>query len=175
MQDGEEQERFAVARPRREPTSWTKPLRYAVAVYLGGAVVQWVVTTVLFLNTADMARSLKAQDPNLTADELRAAANFAIGLGWLATMVVVILMLLLGVGSLRGWRWAFWAALAWLALSSLGIITNTLGLLDPAVESQPPGAVLFSLFFALVALGLGIWCAVAATLYGPWAMRKVSR
>jgi hypothetical protein len=175
MGDGEAREWTAVTRARRVPSRWTRPLRYAVVAYLSVAVLQWLVTSVLFLNTADMERSLHAQNPNLAADQLRAAADFAVAVGWLTTVIVIVLMLILAVGTLRGWRWAFWGSLAWLCLSSLGIVTNIFGLLDPAAESQPLGAVLFSLLVAVVALALALWCVVAATRYGPWAMQKENR
>ena len=170
--NGEQANPAAAARKRWEPTAWTRPLRYAAVIYLGVAVLQWLLTSALFLNTGNQERATRAQNPNLTADQLQAAASFAIRLGWLATVVIVILMLGLAVGSLGGWRWAFWCVLGWMALSSIGVITNTLALMDPASVAEPPGAVAFSLAWAAAALVLGACCVLAALIYGPWAMRR---
>jgi hypothetical protein len=164
-----------LARAPREPTSWTRPLRYAAATFLGLAAIQSVVSTALFLNAASLERVARVQSPSLGEDQLREAANVGLTLGWFVVVVTAALMLLLAAGSLLGWRWAFWAVLAWLALTSIGVITNLVALSHPATQTQPPASLGVGLLFCLAALVLAVWFVVAAARYGPWAMRRPGR
>ena len=161
-----------LVRARREPTSWTRPLELAAAGFLALDAVQSVVTTALFLNVASAERATRAQNPSIPADQLQAAISLDIGLGWAAVIVPTLIRVLLVAGCIRGWRWSFWATLVWLAVGSIGVVTNPVALANPNVQTMPPGAIGVGLLFSVAALALLAWFVVAAVRYGPWAMRK---
>jgi uncharacterized membrane protein len=63
-------------------------------------------------------------------------------------------------------------ALVWLALNSVGVLSNLNALANSGTQVEPAAVVVGSLLLSLVALGLFIWFVVALARYGPWAMRK---
>jgi hypothetical protein len=161
-----------LARAYREPTSWTRPLQLATAAYLVLAVIESVLSTALFLNSAAIARATQASSPGLSDDQVRQAASLALTLGWASVIVFSLVMLFLAVASYLGWRWVFWVDLVWLALSSIGVVTGLISLSNSAVQSMPVPAIVVSFLFSLAALALLVWFIIAATRFGPWAMRK---
>jgi hypothetical protein len=156
----------------REPTAWTRPLQLVTAAYLVIGLVYSVVTTALFLTAANMERVLRASNANLGGDQVSQAVNLSILAAWAVVIVLAVVSLLLAVGSFLGWRWVFWVALVWLALNSVGVLSNLNALANSGTQVEPAAAVVGSLLLSLVALGLFIWFVVALVRYGPWAMRK---
>lgn len=161
-----------LARGYREPTSWTLPLQRAAAAYLVLAAIEQLVSTALFTNTTSIEKATRAQRPSLSEDQLHAAAQVGVALGWATVIVLSGIMVLLAVGSLLRWRWAFWVVLVWLALSSIGVATGASALASNVLQAQPKGSIAVGLVFAVAALALLVWFIVAAARYGPWAMRK---
>src|SRR5215467_16229209 len=161
-----------LARGYREPTSWTLPLQRTAAAYMLLAAIEQLVSTALFTNTASIERATRAQQPSLSEDQIHAAAQIGVALGWATVVVLICIMALLAVGSLLRWRWAFWVVLVWLALSSIGVATGATALASNVVQAQPKGSIAVGLVFAVAALALLVWFIVAAARYGPWAMRK---
>jgi hypothetical protein len=156
----------------REPTAWTRPLQLVTAAYLVIGLVYSVVTTALFLTAANMERVLRASNANLGGDQVSQAVNLSILAAWAVVIVLAVVSLLLAVGSFLGWRWVFWVALVWLALNSVGVLSNLNALANSGTQVEPAAVVVGSLLLSLVALGLFIWFVVALARYGPWAMRK---
>ncbi|MDQ6790586.1 MAG: hypothetical protein M3075_08030 [Candidatus Dormibacteraeota bacterium] len=156
----------------REPTAWTRPLQLVTAAYLVIGLVYSVVTTALFLTAANMERVLRASNANLGGDQVSQAVNFSILAAWAVVIVLAVVSLLLAVGSFLGWRWVFWVALVWLALNSVGVLSNLNALANSGTQVEPAGVEVGSLLLSLVALGLFIWFVVALVRYGPWAMKK---
>src|SRR6266566_8981672 len=113
-----------LAKGHREPTSWTMPLRWVAAGYLVLATLYSIATTALYVNAPALERVQRAQNSPLSDQQLHDAANLGVALGWGVVIVLAAVALLLAAGSFLGWRWAFWAILAWLALSSVGVATN---------------------------------------------------
>jgi hypothetical protein len=156
----------------REPTSWTNPLRMAVAGYLVLSIVYSLATAALFLNPATMERAIRSSNANLPSDQVQQVVAVSVTVGWIFVLVLASISLLLAVGSYRGWRWAFWVTLVWLAFNSIGVLTNLNSLANARVQTQPAAVIVGSLLLSLIALALFIWMIVAAFRYGPWAMRK---
>jgi hypothetical protein len=156
----------------REPTAWTRPLQLVTAAYLVIGLVYSVVTTALFLTASNMERVLRASNANLGGDQVSQAVNFSILAAWAVVIVLAVVSLLLAVGSFLGWRWVFWVALVWLALNSVGVLSNLNALANSGTQVEPAGVVVGSLLLSVVALGLFIWFVVALVRFGPWAMKK---
>jgi hypothetical protein len=131
-----------------------------------------VVTTALFLTAANMERVLRASNANVGGDQVSQAVNFSILAAWAVVIVLAVVSLLLAVGSFLGWRWVFWVALVWLALNSVGVLSNLNALANSGTQVEPAGVVVGSLLLSVVALGLFIWFVVALVRFGPWAMKK---
>src|SRR6266511_2255825 len=87
-----------LARGHREPTSWTLPLRWITAVYLGVSALVQLVTQ------AALERSIRSSNPQLSDDQVQSSAALGYTLGWVLVAVIVVVTLVLAVGSLRGWR-----------------------------------------------------------------------
>jgi hypothetical protein len=161
-----------LARGHREPTSWTLPLRWVATAYLVLTALVQLVTNVLFVTQAAIERSIRAQSPQLSEDQVQSSAALGFTLGWALVAVIVVLSVVLAVGSYRGWRWVFWVDLVVLAIGSIEVATNAFALASPATQTLPQGVVVFDLVLSVVALGLLIWFIVAAARFGPWAMRR---
>lgn len=166
------QEWVPLATNYRQPTAWTRPLQLATAAYLIVGLVYSVLTTALFLTAANMERVLRTSNANISGDQVSQAVNFSILAAWAVVIVLAAVSLLLAVGSFLGWRWVFWVALVWLALNSIGVLSNLNALANSQTQVEPVGVVAGSLLLSLVALGLFIWFVVALVRYGPWAMKK---
>jgi hypothetical protein len=171
---GEDPQVEETGRPRREPTSWTRPMQRAAAAYLVVGVAWTLLTTVLFVNVATVERMTRVTNPSVPPDQVEASASFSVGLGWAVTVAVSVLMLVLALGSVRGWRWTFWAVLVWLALTSVGVITNSVALASPTSVVEPPAAIVVGLLLSAAGLALLVWFIVAAARYGPWAVRRAA-
>ncbi|HXM58262.1 MAG TPA: hypothetical protein VOB72_22875 [Candidatus Dormibacteraeota bacterium] len=156
----------------REPTAWTQPLRRATAAFLVVFAAWQLVTNAVLVREADLERTLRATNPTLTADDVHGPAMQYYTISVVVVAVIAGALLLLALGSLRGWRWAFWLDLAVLALMSVTILTNALALANPGVQALPSAAIAVNLLVAVVALGLLIWFIAAAVRYGPWATRR---
>jgi hypothetical protein len=159
-----------LARGHREPTSWTLPLRRTVAGYLAVSALMQIVTTAVFLSESMTERNIRsAYRTRLTADQIHSAAVLAYATDWVIAGVLAVVMLVLAAGSLRGWRWVFWANLVVLALTSIVGVPSALEL---ATTLTLPAAGWISLLLALAALALLVWLIVASARFGPWAMRR---
>ncbi|HKF19881.1 MAG TPA: hypothetical protein VKF14_22220 [Candidatus Dormibacteraeota bacterium] len=162
-----------LARGYREPTSWTLPLQRVAAAYLVLASIEQLVTSALFMNVASVEKATRARQPSLPDDQVHTAAQLGVAFGWVTVVVLSLIMVLLAVGSLLRWRWAFWVVLVWLALSSvIGVATGPTALASNLLQVQPKGSIAVGLVFAVAALALLVWFIVALARYGPWAMRK---
>jgi hypothetical protein len=161
-----------LARGHREATSWTVPLQRAAAGLLVVSALSSVVVNALFLNQAGEERATRATNPTFAADQVQSAAQLGLAITWVTIAILGVLMLVLALASLRGWRWAFWADLVVLAFASLGVLTNAFALTNPAAQPLPPAATAYGLLLSAAALSLLIWFILAATRFGPWAMKR---
>jgi hypothetical protein len=156
----------------REPTSWTRPLRMAVAALLVVNVIYSIAGAALYLNSASVERAIRASGTTLPSDQLQQAVTISVAAGWTFILVLSAISIVLAIGSYLGWRWAFWVTLVWLAFNSVGVLTNLNSLASPRVQAQPAAVIAGSLLLSLIALALFVWMLVAAVRYGPWAMKK---
>lgn len=130
----------------REPTRLTRPLQIGLAAYFD---LFWFVAWVLALPVIGSAIA--------TGQRLRATAVLSsLGL-WTAVFA------LLTYGSLRRWRWTFWAYL--LLLGSVVV----LAIRGP---NQTAVALFSDLISGLIAAVLLVASVVGLVRFGPWAMKK---
>lgn len=164
-----------VARARREPTAWTRPLRLAAAGYLAAAAVTDLVVTALVESVSRLEAEVRASNPGLPAGEAHSQAVGAYAATWAFVAVVAIVYVVLAIGSLRGWRWAFVVSMVALGLEALvGGGASLLALTGPPAGS-PAWANVIDLALAAAGLVVLLAMAAAAVRYGPWAMRSPVR
>ncbi len=175
-------------RPRTvtRPTSWTRPLQYAVgalsAVYAlwYGALPFWVEGP---MSDEIRQRALQAAaanpalypNPSQYADTV---ATFGVVLLVVVAVITVAVAIAVLIGTLRRWTWMYYVVMGLLALGMLSLPTalaTALGIIEPApalggslVVVQWSGVALGS-----VAIALGAWMLVALLRRGPWATRRV--
>jgi hypothetical protein len=155
----------------REPTSWTRPLRLVTAGYLVLSVLYALITNALFLNPATIERAFRTSVPDASAEQVQQAVTVTVLLGWSFLLVVSVISLVLAMGSYRGWRWAFWGALVWLGLNSIGILTNLSTLTRSGTPPQPrsPRWAACSYRSPPSPSSSGSWSPPSATAPGPCA------
>ena len=172
---------------RREPTSWTRPLQYAVAAWY--ALTALLALSFPFWMTGMMAQIVNASirrqqqlNPNATPpppgfyDALNSMMTTMLWVGVVFAFAIAIVMI---AGALNRWTWTFYVVLVLLGLSvvsgpidliqfSSGYYQSTYGYTPPTwlyligIVSWFPAAALFALML------------IAVVKRGPWGMVKVS-
>ena len=179
---------FPVAqKPARVPTSWTRPMQYAVAavfgiwglysistpLWLSGAMDSYMRQTAL--RQAAQAPELYP-NPNQYADMMSSLATVSLVIGVVVAAAIAVVVV---IGAFKRWTWLFWVAFALLALQVAGLpfqIANALGAfsaLTPGL-AMPAALTWISIAAGLIAAALAAWMVVAALTRGPWAMRRPS-
>ncbi len=174
----------------RVPTSWTKPLQYAVG---GVAAIYgiWYAAFPFWMNGAlsdylrQTALRQAAASPQLYPDPSQ-YADTMVAVGSVAFVVVAILgvaaAVLVLIGTISRWTWMYYVVLAIAALTILGLpfsAASAAGVTQPATPfgGSFTGSLLvaqwFGLALGLVSLALGAWMLIALLRVGPWATRKV--
>jgi hypothetical protein len=172
----------------RQPTSWTRPLQYAVA--------GWYVWSALFSLTLPiwlsglMTQILNQSIANQVAlhpDQAPPPAGFTetmqnaatIGM-WIGVGILVAFYAVPFIGALRRWTWIYYVVLVLLGLGALFLPVD---LFDAAVGPRTSAASSFTLpswFYianfvtGLPGAALFAWMLIALITRGPWAMRRVS-
>jgi hypothetical protein len=172
-------------KPARVPTSWTRPMQYAVAAAFGIWGLYSVSVPFWLAGTMDsymrqIALRQAAQEPELYPNPNQ-YADMMSGIGTVSLVIGVVIgaaiALVVVIGALKRWTWLFWVAFALLALEVAGLpfqIANAFGALDNLTPGLliPPALTWISVGGGLVAAALAAWMVVAALTRGPWAMRR---
>lgn len=170
----------------RQPTSWTRPLQYAVAGWYGISALLtlsapfWMRDMMSQMVRASIQRS-QEQNPNARPlppgfyDTMTSMMN---GVLWVAAVIGLAIAILVIVGALQRWTWMYYAVLVLLGLGVLSGPANLVNLATGSYSSaygySPP-----SWLFVLGALSwipstaLFVFMLVGLIKYGPWGMRKV--
>lgn len=175
-------------RALREPTSWTRPLQYAVAGWYAISAL-YTLSLPLWLSgpmAQAMNQSIQRQEQlNPTAspppvevtnfiNSMMGGMLLAIGVVGFAFCVVII------VGALQRWTWLFYAVLVLLGLGvvslPINLISATTGssMMSTSGFTMPASITRIGLVFSLPSAALFVWMLVALAQRGPWAMRKVT-
>ena len=175
-----------IAAPRREPTSWTRPIQYSViAWYLWS--IAFVLSEPFWLGgvaNGIVNQSFQRQQqlnpevsppPQAVLDMMSNIMSASIVLTafvYAAVFVVII------VGAWKRWVWMYWVVLVLLGLTSLLLPIQLVSALVtlPNVSSRAitlPGWVQpVQILTSLPAVALFVWMLVALIKRGPWAMRR---
>jgi hypothetical protein len=171
--------------PPRLPTSWTKPLQFAVVGwYVISAVYSltlpfWMSGTMANLMTQSMQRQQQTY-PSATpppAEFVSAMTSFMTGVIWVSALFGFAICLVAIVGALNRWTWLYYAVLVLLGLGILGVpvdiinIAGVSGALSFGV-TLPPWMNWAGLLFAITGGALAIAMLYALVKRGPWGMTR---
>ena len=84
-------------------------------------------------------------------------------------VAVVLWIVLLGVGIVRRWRWAFWLIVVAFTFSALQIPATVLELAGILTVGVPVWYSVLRALVAVIELGIGIWMLRLYRRYGVWA------
>jgi hypothetical protein len=84
-------------------------------------------------------------------------------------VAIVLWIVLLGVGIVRRWRWAFWLIVAAFTFSALQIPATVLELAGILTVGVPVWYSVLRALVAVIELGIGIWMLRLYRRYGVWA------
>jgi hypothetical protein len=172
----------------RQPTSWTRPLQYAVtAWYVWSAA--YILSTPFWMGgmmSQIMNQSFQRQEqlnPNVTppppgfTDMMSNITSISL---WFTAVVYVAIFAVIVVGALKRWTWMFYVVLVLLGISALllpadlvyvftgGRVVGFQGL------TVPTTMYLVSFFTGIPGAALFVWMLIALIKRGPWAMKRVS-
>ena len=165
-----------IAPGTREPTSWTRPMQLGAAGLFALEAIVSVAISAVFINHDSMLRVLQAQNTQFpSGTSVDTVVNIAIGFTIGTVVVIAVLELVAALGSLRGWRWMFWAALILFGLGGLGTFTNLGSFARPDTTPMPVGALALSEILSVADLAFFVWLLVGVIKFGPWAMKKPGR
>jgi hypothetical protein len=170
--------------PARVPTSWTRPLQYAVAAWyalsglyavslpfwMSGPIVQVVNQSI------QRQQQLNPSATPLPADFASTFASLTTGILWFAAVFGVVLCAVAVIGALSRWTWMYYVVLVLLGLGTISLPVN---LISAATGSALTSAYGFGMpswtYWISVATGipataLFVWMLVAIVKRGPWGM-----
>lgn len=171
----------------RQPTSWTRPLQYAVAAwYVWSAIFS--LTLPVWMNglmTQILNQSIANQEA-LHPDQPLPPAGFAatmqnaatVGI-WIGVGILVAIYAVPFIGALRRWTWIYYVVLVLLGLSALFLPVD---LFDAAMGQRlsassfamPSWFYVVNFVTGLPGAALFAWMLIAMITRGPWAMKRVS-
>jgi hypothetical protein len=170
----------------REPTSWTKPLQYAVAGWYALSAI-YVLSLPFWLSgpmTQMMNQSIQRQqalNPSATplpADFGNTMGSFMTGTLWVAAVFGAVICGVAIIGALNRWTWVYYVVLVLLGLSTISIPLNLLTTASGSAISSMSGLSMplwiywIGILFSVPAAALFVWMLVAQIKHGPWAMRR---
>jgi hypothetical protein len=179
-------------RYRKEATSWTAPLQFAVIglTLLGdlnlALLVPYLGDYIRLSVRRSIELSLANQPPQENAEQVTAqvlALADQIVVWTIVAMVVfgAAWLILVLFGTLKTWTWFYWLLLVVFGLSALGLPQQLMQVFGVGVSSgpgiptfvEPLPAALMGLLVVLLQLALFVWMIVAYKRFGPWACRRV--
>jgi hypothetical protein len=159
---------------RWEPTATTRRMQLLAGGYL---LVAGLLTALLSFSAERSVRqatekSIRDQNPGLTAGQLKAAVDFDLTLAVAIAVLIGLILVAFGVMTLLRRRgWLFYADLVICGFSGLGVFTGLFGLARGS--AGPPGLAIPSLILSVAALAQFAWM-LATRLQGSlWGARKV--
>ena len=174
----------------REPTSWTRPLQYAVIAYYSLTGLYGALSPLfLYGSMRDYLHSVAAQSAQQAQQSNPGASPppdltpfFDAMLPWIlgvSAVFAVAIAAVVIIGALNRWRWLYYVLLVFLGLGVLGLpftILSATGVTATAARVPSPigGTGWVSVGFSILGAALFVWMLVALIRRGPWAMRRVS-
>jgi hypothetical protein len=173
-------------RPPRVPTSWTKPLQYAVAVWYGIqglyslSLPFWMGSPITQIMNQSIERqqqlnpAVSPPPPEFTS-VMTSVINGAL---WAGALFGFALALFVIIGALNRWTWLYYVVLVLLGLGAISLPLNLVNAISgPAASSTygfalPTWTYVVSLVLALPGTALFVVMLIALVRRGPWGMTR---
>lgn len=172
----------------RQPTSWTRPLQYAVAGWYAVSAL-YTLTTPLWMDgpiREAFSQSLQRQEqvqgtatpvPPEFFDAMTSLLAVAL---WVSAVIGVAVCLVVIIGALKRWAWMYYVVLVLLGFSTISLPLNIINIfVGPSLSasqgfSLPSWTYWISVVLSIPAAALFVWMLVALIKRGPWAMTRVA-
>jgi hypothetical protein len=176
----------AMGPPRREPTSWTKPLQYAVAGWYVWSIAYtlalpfWMGGIMNNMLTQSFQRQQQI-NPEVSpppAAFTDAMASFMTAGLWATAIFYSVIFGVIIAGAWKRWTWMYYVVLVLLGLTSILVPLYLFYIFGGSAIAAASGFTVPSWFYVfafvtgLPAIGLFVWMLVALIKRGPWAMRR---
>ena len=174
--------------PARQPTSWTRPLQYAVAGWYVWSAIYALATPFWMggMMTQILNQSFQQQEqlnPNVTPPPpgfTDMMSNFMSISLWITAAIYCAVFAVIIFGALKRWTWIFYTVLVLLGLSALLLpidllyvfVGGRIGAFSGV--TMPSSIYVLSFFTGIPGAALFAWMLIALIKRGPWAMRRVS-
>jgi hypothetical protein len=173
---------------RREPTSWTRPLQYAVAGFYALQALYsltlpfWMSGPVSQAMTQSMERQQQlnprgSPPPAEVASMMTSMMSVAL---WIAAVGALAISVVVIIGALKRWTWMYYVVLVFLGLSTISAPLNLISAATGSSMNAAPGFSLPTWTYAVGAIvaiptaALFVWMLVALVKRGPWGMTRVA-
>jgi len=175
----------------RQPTSWTRPLQWAVIAWYGVQAV-YAVTLPFWMGgpmSEAMTQSIQRQQrlqPTVSPppQEFIDTMNSMMGTMttwalWLSAVVGVAISVVVIVGALKRWTWLYYVVLVLLGFTTISLPLDAVSIFaGPALAaaqgfSMPTWTYWVGFLLSIPAAALFVWMLVALIKRGPWAMTRV--
>lgn len=178
----------AAPRIARQPTSWTRPLQYAVAgwyavsalytlttpFWMGGPMTQAVNQSI---QRQEQLQPAASQAPPGFAEVIASVMGVAL---WVSAVIGVAICVVVIVGALKRWTWMYYVVLVLLGFSTISLPLNIISIfVGPSLSaaqgfSLPSWTYWISVVLSIPAAALFVWMLIALIKRGPWAMTRVA-
>lgn len=178
---------YQAPRTVREPTSWTRPLQYAVVAWYAISAVYtlslpfWLAGTMAQVMNQSIQRQAQLY-PQATPPPVEFTSSMTsliTAVLWVSAVFGLAVCAVAIIGALMRWTWAYYVILVLLGFGTLGLLDVFSALMGSAMSSAtgfmvPTTLYWFGFILAIPDTALFVWMLVAVVRYGPWAQRKVA-
>lgn len=170
----------------RHPTSWTRPLQFAVAAWY--AISAIYALTIPFWMGGTMTQAInqsiqRQQELNPQASPLPAGFadtmnSFMGGALWVAAIFGAAICLVVIIGALGRWTWMYYVVLVFMGLSTVSLPVNLVTAIAGSATSSISGFSMpgwtywLGVVFAIPAAALFVVMLIALIKRGPWGMAR---
>jgi hypothetical protein len=173
----------------RQPTSWTRPLQYAVAGWYALEAVYsftipfWMGDTMTKAINQGIQRQqqLNPQVSPPPADVTSMISSMMSGVLWVGAFFGIAISVVAIIGALKRWTWVFYVVLVLLGFGALSLPLNLINLATGSAVaamssvSVPAWSLWIGVGLSIPGTALFVWMLVALVKRGPWAMKKEAR
>ncbi|MEO8743880.1 MAG: hypothetical protein ABI334_01185 [Candidatus Dormiibacterota bacterium] len=172
----------------REPTSWTRPLQYAVAgwyvlsaiyalslpFWMSGPMSQAINQSIQHQEKLNPTASPPPADLTAMVTSFMTVGIVVGGLIGLALCAVAV------IGALKRWTWIYYVVLVLLGLGTISLPVNLVSAVTGSSVaaasgfSMPVWITWIGILFSIPAAALFVWMLVALVQRGPWGMKKLA-
>lgn len=174
----------------RQPTSWTRPLQYAVAGWYAIQGVYavtlpfWMSGAISGAMTQAINQSIQRQqqlNPQVSpppADVTSMITSMMSGMLWVGAIFGVAIAAVAIVGALKRWTWIYYVVLVLLGFGALSLPLNLINLSTGSAVaglssvSVPAWSLWVGVTLSIPSTALFVWMLVALVKRGPWAMKR---